>query len=316
MSWLFVGPTLLAGIGQVTRLYSELLKHCGVDAEYVTVGEQPKKMRYENGFSFVLPIEGQLALFDQYIPFVNKMRYMTVCETVPVNPCYGILERYKTVYVPSEFARGVLSAQFPAIKWKTLLHWAPGPSVPRTIGSSSPYTFYTIGNVLDPRKNIKTLIDAYLRCNFTDAILVLKATCKMDVNWKVPGVKVINGLLPPEKIDEIHASSHCYVNCSHSEGVGMGAVEAALWDKPCIITDFGGLKEYIKTPWVVPCTQGPIGFDDFLYTKDLQWGFPSHEGLMTCLKDCYEKKVTFWDHSHTKQIMQDLQHSAAFGLDS
>jgi glycosyltransferase involved in cell wall biosynthesis len=313
-TWLFVGPTLLAGIGQVTRLYSEMVKKCGHEADFVSVGEQPPRTNYDRGFSFVLPIESTLNMFDQYKQFCNKMMYMTVCETVPVNPCYGILKRYSTIHVPSEFARTVLSNQFPDITWKTLLHWAPVP-VPRVIGTPEPYVFYTIGNILDPRKNIRALVETFLRCDFkNEAILFLKATCNQPVDWKVPGVHVINGLLAPREIDDLHARCHCYINCSHSEGVGMGAVEAALWDKPCIITDFGGLKEYIKTPWMVPCTQGPIGFNDYLYTPELQWGYPSKDQLAQCMRDCFERKVRHWDHSHTKQIMQDLQHSEAFGL--
>jgi glycosyltransferase involved in cell wall biosynthesis len=118
---------------------------------------------------------------------------------------------------------------------------------------------------------------------------------------------VINGLLSDEAIERIHASCHCYVNCSHSEGVGMGAVEAAMMSKPVIITDYGGLKEYIKTPWVVTCAKGPIGFDDFLFTKDLEWGRPSHEDLVRCLKECFEQRVTSWDHSWTRSLMDGVK---------
>jgi hypothetical protein len=83
----------------------------------------------------------------------------------------------------------------------------------------------------------------------------------------------------------------------------MGAVEAAMHNKPVIITDFGGLQEYVKTPWVVPCTEGPIGFDDFLFTKDLHWGFPSEKVLEQHMFDCYNKRVTEWDHSHTRELV-------------
>ena len=47
-------------------------------------------------------------------------------------------------------------------------------------------------------------------------------------------------------MDKIHKSSDCYVSFSSSEGVGMGAVEAALRGKPVIITDYGGAPEYVK----------------------------------------------------------------------
>jgi glycosyltransferase involved in cell wall biosynthesis len=125
---------------------------------------------------------------------------------------------------------------------------------------------------------------------------------------------VINGLLSDDQIDKIHASCHCYVNCSHSEGVGMGAVEAAMMNKPVIITSYGGLHEYVDTPWVIPCTKGPIGFDDFLFTKDLIWGHPSQEALQSALVDCFQKRITFWDHAHTRKIMKEVTDSQCWRL--
>jgi glycosyltransferase involved in cell wall biosynthesis len=298
-TWLFIGPRLLAGIGQVTNRYAELLRENGQDAEYVEFGQHPKKARYDKGFAFVLPTDEHITMVDQYATRCDSVMYMTICETEPVNPAYGKLAKYGTLYVASDFCKEVFEKQFPDVNWKVLRLYADGlPSVPKPL--SGPYIFYTIGNIMDPRKNTRGLIDAYLRCEFRDAAhLVLKATCLQDVTWRVPGVTVINGLLSNE--------GHCYINCSHSEGVGMGAVEAALRNKPVIITDFGGLKEYVKTPWVVPCTKGPIGFNDFLFTAEQNWGFPSGDELQKCMLNCYEKKVTSWDHSHTRELMQTLK---------
>ena len=305
---LFIGPTLLAGIGQVTKQYANLIEN----SEYVEIGQVPKQARYMHGFAFVLPIEQHLPIIDQYATLCDSMMYMTVCETEPVNPAYGLLARYKTVWCPSEFARSTLERQFPHVEWKLLRHYAHERPhrcpVEADHGKQPPYTFYTIGNIADPRKNIQGLINAFLSCGFGDqARLVLKATCHQTIELKIPGVVVINGLLSNEALEKVHASCHCYVNCSHSEGVGMGAVEAALRSKPVVITDYGGLKEYVETPWVVSCTTGPIGFDDFLFTKDLEWGHPSHEELVAALKDCFQKRATFWDHAHTRSMMDQVR---------
>jgi glycosyltransferase involved in cell wall biosynthesis len=253
-----------------------------------------------------MPVADHIKLFDHYKAFCIDWTYMTVCETEPVNECYGLLECYPEIHVPSEFSRQILEKQFPKIKWSLLRHWSE-TKVPRAVTSVTPYVFYSIGNIVDPRKNIKKLIEAYLRCEFRDAAhLVLKATCKIHVDWRVPGVTIINGLLSSEDLEKVHEASHCYVNCSHSEGVGMGAVEAALRSKPVVITDYGGLKEYVKTPWVVPCTTGPIGFDDFLFKKEHNWGHPDQAALEQCLMDCFQKKVTTWDHAHTRELMDEV----------
>lgn len=303
---LFIGPKLLAGIGQVTNRYSELLRSQGHETEYVEIGHSPKKTSYDAGFAFVLPIKEQLEIIDQYASLCKKMTYMTICETETVNPVYGILGKYKTLYVASDFCKKVFERQFPEIEWK-ILHLFAYEKPCKIPSEVTPYTFYSIGNMADPRKNINGLIHAFHMCNFGNkARLVLKATCIQPLQLNIPGIVIINGLLSDEAMDRIHASCHCYINCSHSEGVGMGAVEAALMSKPVIITDYGGLKEYVKTPWVVPCSIGPIGFDDFLFTKDLEWGHPSTEVLAQHMQDCFEKRVTFWDHTHTKELMTSL----------
>jgi glycosyltransferase involved in cell wall biosynthesis len=298
MDWLFIGPTTLAGIGQVTKRYSKLVQR----GEYVEFGQRPQKNRYAMGFAFVLPIENQLTLVDQYATFCSKMIYMTICETETVNPAYGMLvDRYKTLYVASEFCKKVFEKQFPQGEWHVLHLHAPPPPTLRYNLEARPYIFYTIGNVADPRKNINALIRAI--STFPEARLLIKATCNQPVAVDHPQVTIINGLISDEQMENVHAKGHCYVNCSHSEGVGMGAVEAALRSKPVIITDYGGLKEYVKTPFMVPCKLGPIGFDDFLFTKDLVWGHPSYDELVRHMGACYEQRIMAWDHSHTSGLL-------------
>lgn len=230
---------------------------------------------------------------------------MTVCETEPVHENYRlILDRFPLVLVPSEFCKRVLSKQFPenAHKIHVFHHW-PGP-VPVPVSSSNEkYTFYTIGNVIDPRKNIKTLVDAFQKCEFgDDARLVIKATCIKKVVIDVPNVFVINGLLSDDQMERVHAMGDCYINFSYSEGVGMGAVEAAVRDKPVIITDFGGLQEYVKTPFVIKTTPKQIGFEDFLYEPHMEWAEPSVEDLMRYMKHCFENRIRTWNHDHTRQL--------------
>jgi len=305
--WLFIGPTTLAGIGQVTKRYSRLVPN----GEYVEFGQVPKKTRYGRGFAFVLPVAQQLDLVDQYAGMCSSMIYMTICETETVNPAYGMLvDRYKTLWVASEFCKGVLEKQFPEGRWRVLHLWADVPTtVPRHNLVTTPYIFYTIGNVADPRKNINALIRAL--GSFPDARLLIKATCNQPIQCEHPQVTIINGLLSDEQMENVHAKGHCYVNCSHSEGVGMGAVEAALRNKPVIITEYGGLKEYVRTPWVVKCELGPIGFDDFLFTKDLVWGHPSYDDLVRHMAACYEQRVVSWDHSHTAGLVTAVPDALA-----
>ena len=305
MSFLFIGPTLLAGIGQVTNRYAMLM-----GGEYVEMGRMPTKSRYDYGFAFVLPIEQQLDAVDKLMSRCSKKVYMTICETETVHPVYGILvDRYKTLYTPSEFCRDVFARQFPKGDWRVIRLWQTayeGP-VKSIVPVSDAYTFYTIGNIIDPRKNIKMLVEAFLRLGMPGTRLVLKATCHTPVTWKIPNVHVVNGLLDDASLEDIHRQSHCYINCSHSEGVGMGAVEAALRSKPVIITSYGGLKEYVQTPFVVDSsTLVPVGINDFLFTPDLLWGRPSLDDLVRHMRACAEQRLTTWDHSFTKGLLGDI----------
>jgi len=47
MKWLFIGPNPLAGIGQVTMRYAELMK-----GEYCTYEGTPSLKEYDVGFAF------------------------------------------------------------------------------------------------------------------------------------------------------------------------------------------------------------------------------------------------------------------------
>lgn len=310
MKYVFIGPTLLAGIGQVTNRYVTLLKDMGHHAEYVDLSNpHPTLSKYDIGFAFVLPIKYQLDIVDTIMQSCDKRNYMTICETETVSPQYGIfVGRYDTMFTSSKFCRDILSRQFPSISWKILnLYAPPTSSIERPLQTGRrPYIFYTIGNIIDPRKNIRMLLRAFEECDFPNTRLLLKATCNRKVEIDQKNVMVINGLISDEQMHKIHFGSDCYINCSHSEGVGMGAVEAALHHKPVIITDYGGLKEYVDTPFVVPCEVKECGINDFLFTSDLRWGYPSYEKLLITMKRCYITGIRKWDHTYTENLVSSI----------
>ena len=195
---------------------------------------------------------------------------MTICETETVHEDYGkLFDFFDEIAVSSEFCKKVFEKQFPETKFYLIHVYIP--PIPKKVLSidfgirPDAYKFYHIGNIIDFRKNIKQLIEAFLRNNFPNAQLILKATCKQPVTWKVPNVVIINGLIPPEYLEQLHYQCDCYVSSSFSEGVGMGAIEAALNDKPVIITEYGGASEYIKTPYTVRCDRQKLPHDDFLF---------------------------------------------------
>ena len=83
----------------------------------------------------------------------------------------------------------------------------------------------------------------------------------------------------------------------------MGAIEAAVRDKPVIATNYGGPTEYLKTPYMIDCELQELENDDFLFKKGMVWGKPKFEQLLEFMEDAYSKRLTYMDHGHTKNIM-------------
>tara|TARA_B110000240_G_C13513093_1_gene461118 strand:- start:10584 stop:11327 length:744 start_codon:yes stop_codon:yes gene_type:complete len=219
---------------------------------------------------------------------------MTVCETETVHEDYGkLFEHFDRIAVPSSFCQRVFTRQFPDTTFY-IVH----AHIPR----DERYTFYHIGNIMDPRKNFRSILEAFVRLNEPNARLVVKATCNSPVNINLPNVQVLNGLVSDDDMHDLHKRCDCYVSFSHSEGVGMGAVEAALQDKPVIITDYGGAVEYIKTPYTIECTLQELEKDDFLFKKGMLWGNPDPNQLLEFMRDAFNKRMKYMNHTHTKNI--------------
>ena len=286
---LVIGPTLLSGIGQHAKKYTELFP----DWKYVQITENIPTC--ERAFIFALPIDFWFKKIPELKQKIKHLHCMTVCETETVHEDYGkLFEFFDRIAVPSEFCKKVLSRQFPNTKFYVVRAHIPHKDV---------YTFYHIGNIMDQRKNFRDILEAFVRLNKPDSKLIVKATCNQPVKINLPNVEVINGLISDEEMDKIHRISDCYVSFSNSEGVGMGAVEAAMRDKPVIVTNYGGAPEYVKTPYTIDCELQELQNDDFLFKKGMQWGKPNKEQLLEFMNDAYEKRLRHMDHSHTKWLV-------------
>jgi len=219
---------------------------------------------------------------------------MTICETETVHEDYGkLFKLFDRIAVPSEFCRKVFKKQFPDTDFYIVHAHVP---------DHRPYTFYHIGNVTDPRKNFNKIIETFVRMNKPDTRLLIKATCKQPIQIKIPNVEVINGLVSDEDMEKIHGMGDCYVSFSSSEGIGMGAVEAALRNKPVIITDYGGAPEYIKTPYLIECGLQYLVKDDFLFKVGMEWGKPNEKQLREFMEDAYTKKIRYMEHPRTHML--------------
>ena len=260
---IIIGGHLNSGIGQHAYKYTKVFDN----ATYHLIGTEIPES--EHGLLFLLPVKPHLDYIKYARTRIKNLAIMTVCETETVHEDYGlIMKESKRVAVPSEFCKRVLSRQFPDNEFYIIHAHIPSPS--------KPYTFYHIGNILDDRKNFRGIL---------------------------PNVEVINGLISDEEMDRLHDRCDCYVSFSKSEGVGMGPVEAALRDKPVIITNYGGSPEYVKTPYTIDCELQELERDDFLFKKGMTWGKPNPSQLLEFMEDAYNKKLRYMDHEYTKNLV-------------
>lgn len=289
---IIIGPNLKSGIGQHAKKYVSLFLPNG---KYYEFGQELPES--DHGLIFVIPIEKHMEYVKYAKTRVKNLACMTVCETETVHEDYGrIMNEFKRVAVPSEFCKRVLSKQFPDNEFYVIHAHIPEPP-------EKPYTFYHIGNVMDPRKKFRDILQAFVRLNEPNTRLVVKATSNQEVQIPFPRVEVINTMLSEEEMNALHDRCDCYVNFSHSEGVGMGAVEAAMRDKPVIITEYGGASEYIKTPYTIECGLQELERDDFLFKKGMVWGKPNFDQLLEYMRHAFENRVRTMDHTHTKQLV-------------
>ena len=296
---IFVGPTMLSGIGQVLNKYRNLL-----GGTYYDFNDPSKIPKDQDVFMFLLPIKNFLECVPRIKSISKRVLCMTVCETETVHEDYEkVFKLFDVIMTPSEFCKTIFERQFPGVtKFVVVRHFVPVPRLIKTQDRPT-YIFYHIGNITDPRKNIAKLVEAFMFLDLPYARLFLKATCVNHVDLNVKNVFIVNGVLPDDQMEKIHNGCDCYVSFSSSEGAGMGAVEAAMYDKPVIITDYGAPTEYIKTPYTIKCGMRPIPEDDFLFKKGMLWGDPDYNQLLEFMQDAYDKKLRFMDHSHTKSIV-------------
>ena len=314
----FVGPTLLSGIGQM------LHKYLGVfpgSTYFELVNPEVLPAPGDTVVVFALPVAHWIATLKKLKHRFKRVVCMTICETETVHEDYGLLfDECPSIVVASEFCKKVFERQFPGrVRCTVVPAHVPLPAPvtleepPKFAIPKDRYVFYHIGNIIDQRKNIQGILEAFLRLNKPqESFLVLKATCLRPIEIRLPNVLVINGLVPDTDLEQIHAACDCYVSFSSSEGIGMGAVEAALHSKPVIITEYGGAPEYIKTPYTIPCGLQEIPRDDFLFKKGMLWGRPDSSKLLEFMGHAFENKVRVVDHEFTRQKVSSESVSALF----
>jgi hypothetical protein len=164
--------------------------------------------------------------------------------------------------------------------------------------NNKPYIFYTICKIDDPRKNIKNLIKCFLNTfSHKDNVLLY---IKGYENNSIPKFVYNKNIHPKIKIDtlnisnsaiiDIHKNCNCYISLAHSEGVGLGMVEASTIGNPVLTTNYGGQLEYLNYGYFVDYKLDFININYSLFDKTQYWAYPNYNHASKLMKDIYNNQ--------------------------
>jgi glycosyltransferase involved in cell wall biosynthesis len=184
------------------------------------------------------------------------------------------------------------------------------------------FVFYTIGEMLNKRKNLTALLRAF-HSEFHPSepvSLVIKATgpgmspdetrgrVKEICQVVKQGMKlfarpelyhqeiVVTENLSDADILRLHATGDCFVLPSYGEAWGIPAFDAMAMGKAPIVTNYGGFREYVnhKTGWLLSYRMEQVfgvteTFGD-LHTSREHWAAPSITDLRRCMREAFENR--------------------------
>lgn len=177
------------------------------------------------------------------------------------------------------------------------------------------YVFYAISQWQE-RKNFPDLLEAYWS-EFTeedDVVLFLKtygrdysnqehqriqnlvATLASYCNTKyLAPTAVIRELLSKDQMLGLHRACDCYVSSSRGEGLGLGILEAGLFENPVITNLFGEQASYVDIEKAIiynhtlrPVTR--MGRNSW-YTMDQSWACPDVKDMAEKMRWAYENRT-------------------------
>jgi glycosyltransferase involved in cell wall biosynthesis len=266
-------------------------------------------------FMFARPDKESVEKVQELVTLKRKFICMVTCKTFLVLPIYKELFQLKDTFaVPSEFCKRVFKSLYPYINFKVLRYYVDAPiriEKPRMFDQSK-YIFYTIADPLCSRKQVNLIIQAFNELRLPSALLVIKSMSDRIIKSDNPKVIIMNGNLSDETMHELHNSCHCYINFSSSESVGVGAIEAALFNKPVIMSKYGGGPEHVKTPFTIGCKVKIVGYAEYHFTREMLWGDPCYDSLMKYMNRAYNLDVKYMSHEHTGFWSDPIKIKAQF----
>ena len=170
------------------------------------------------------------------------------------------------------------------------------------------YVFYTI-NEFNNRKSIKELVSVFSETFGNDKNVALYIKTSGDVAEHIgrefilqtncSNIIIDYTRYSDEEICWIHKFCSCYISLTKAEGTGLSIVEAGIYDKPIIVTNYSGHLEYIRYASYVDYKLIPANYCSKL-----------HHGHEECSKNGFCKRNKWYDDSHQQWAMPDLKSAS------
>ncbi|QLA21047.1 glycosyltransferase [Desulfolutivibrio sulfoxidireducens] len=144
------------------------------------------------------------------------------------------------------------------------------------------FYFYTITDSVNPRKNLRGLLEVFLK-NFLhdpDVFLVVKQhRHALDLSG-LKNVIALNEIFTPSRMAALHQLCHCYASMHHCEAWGLPMSEALAVGNPVVATGYSGNMTYMSPDNSFPAgfTLAPVSEDMCrlipLFTPAMRWADP------------------------------------------
>lgn len=160
------------------------------------------------------------------------------------------------------------------------------------------FYFYTVVDSVNPRKNLKLLLEIFLNTfkNEKNVFLVVKQYRKPWDISSLPRVISIENNLSAGEMAALHATCDCFVSLHHAEAWGLSISDAMNAEKPVIATGYSGNMHYMDETNSYPVRYSlrnvPKAMCELipLYTEEMLWAEPDPHHTAYLMKKVVRKR--------------------------
>ncbi len=218
--------------------------------------------------------------------------------------CCNVFRKHhdKVVYMPHVIERDISYSERDATHIREAIRY------------DQAYTYFlAVAAVADRRKNVQTLVDAFLRAGskMKKAKLIIKSTWQDDPEKYTDNDQVVylRSDLTTAQLNALYKLSHVYVSAHHSEGWGYTLSDAMLFKMPVIATGYSGNLEFMNhdNSFLLDYEEDYIRVEEpkQAWLGHMKWAYPSEADLEAKLLLLYNNINEDWVARKVERAYED-----------